>query len=80
MDGEVIEGVVLVDESVIIGEFVFVIWEFGGDRSVVMGGIMFVFDWFVVCVMVVFGESFLDKMIVMVEGVLWKKMLNEIVL
>lgn len=80
VDGEVVDGVVLVDELVIIGEFVLVICELGGDFLLVMGGMCVLFDWIVVKVIVNFGEVFFDQMIVMVEGVKCKKMLNEIVL
>lgn len=68
-DGEVIEGGVLVDESVIIGELVLVICEFGGDFVFVIGGMCIFFDWLVIECSVNFGEIFLDWMIVMVEGV-----------
>lgn len=44
VDGEIIEGLVFIDESVIIGEFVFVICEVGGDKSLVIGGIKVLFD------------------------------------
>lgn len=68
-DGEVIEGGVSVDESVIIGESVSVIREFGGDFVFVIGGTRIFFDWLVIECSVNFGEIFLDRMIAMVEGV-----------
>ncbi|EAD7630394.1 K(+)-transporting ATPase subunit B [Listeria monocytogenes] len=80
MDGEVIEGAASVDESAITGESAPVIRESGGDRSAVTGGTTLVSDWLVVCVTAVSGESFLDKMIAMVEGASRKKTPNEIAL
>lgn len=80
MDGEVIEGAASVDESAITGESAPVIRESGGDRSAVTGGITLVSDWLVVRVTAVSGESFLDKMIAMVEGASRKKTPNEIAL
>ncbi|EAE7900432.1 K(+)-transporting ATPase subunit B [Listeria monocytogenes] len=80
MDGEVIEGAASVDESAITGESAPVIRESGGDRSAVTGGTTLVSDWLVVRVTAVSGESFLDKMIVMVEGASRKKTPNEIAL
>ena len=74
-DGEVIEGAASVDESAITGESAPVIRESGGDRSAVTGG-----DWLVVRVTCDSGESFLDKMISMVEGAARKKTPNEIAL
>jgi len=67
-DGEVIEGVASVDESAITGESAPVIRESGGDRSAVTGGTRVLSDWLVVRVTVDPGESFLDKMISLVEG------------
>lgn len=69
-DGEVIEGIVFVDELVIIGEFVFVMRELGGDFVFVIGGIIVVSDWLKIRIIIKLGELFLDKMIVFVEGVL----------
>ncbi|EII3194750.1 potassium-transporting ATPase subunit KdpB [Listeria monocytogenes] len=80
MDGEVIEGAASVDESAITGESAPVIRESGGDRSAVTGGTTLVSDWLVVRVKAVSGESFLDKMIAMVEGASRKKTPNEIAL
>ncbi|ECB9805863.1 potassium-transporting ATPase subunit KdpB [Listeria monocytogenes] len=80
MDGEVIEGAASVDESAITGESAPVIRESGGDRSAVTGGTTLVSDWLVVRVTAVSGESFLDKMIAMVECASRKKTPNEIAL
>ncbi|MDE07468.1 K(+)-transporting ATPase subunit B [Listeria monocytogenes] len=80
MDGEVIEGAASVDESAITGESAPVIRESGGDRSAVTDGTTLVSDWLVVRVTAVSGESFLDKMIAMVEGASRKKTPNEIAL
>ena len=79
-DGEVIEGVASVDESAITGESAPVIREDGGDRSSVTGGTTVVSDWIVMKVTAGSGESFLDKMISMVEGASRKKTPNEIAL
>lgn len=80
MDGEVIEGAATVDESAITGESAPVIRESGGDRSAVTGGTTLVSDWLVIRVTSEPGESFLDKMIAMVEGASRKKTPNEIAL
>ncbi|EMX4398770.1 potassium-transporting ATPase subunit KdpB [Listeria innocua] len=80
MDGEVIEGAASVDESAITGESAPVIRESGGDRSAVTGGTTLVSDWLIIRVTAVSGESFLDKMIAMVEGASRKKTPNEIAL
>src|ERR1035437_8734852 len=80
MDGEVIDGAASVDESAITGESAPVIRESGGDRSAVTGGTTLVSDWLVVEVTGEAGESFLDKMIAMVEGASRKKTPNEIAL
>ncbi|QEY35060.1 potassium-transporting ATPase subunit KdpB [Caproiciproducens galactitolivorans] len=80
MDGEVIEGAASVDESAITGESAPVIRESGGDRSAVTGGTTVVSDWLVIEVTAEAGESFLDKMISMVEGASRKKTPNEIAL
>ncbi len=77
-DGEVIEGAASVDESAITGESAPVIREAGGDRSAVTGGTLVTSDWIVVVVTSEAGESFLDKMIAMVEGSARKKTPNEI--
>ncbi|MFA9466601.1 MAG: potassium-transporting ATPase subunit KdpB [Velocimicrobium sp.] len=79
-DGEVIEGAASVDESAITGESAPVIREAGGDRSAVTGGTSVTSDWIVVLVTNNPGESFLDKMIAMVEGSSRKKTPNEIAL
>lgn len=80
MDGEVIDGVASVDESAITGESAPVIRESGGDRSAVTGGTTVVSDWLIVKITAKAGESFLDKMIAMVEGASRKKTPNEIAL
>lgn len=80
MDGEVISGAASVDESAITGESAPVIRESGGDRSAVTGGTTLVSDWLVIEVTAEAGESFLDKMIAMVEGASRKKTPNEIAL
>lgn len=79
-DGEVIDGVASVDESAITGESAPVIRESGGDRSAVTGGTTVISDWIVIRVTSEPGESFLDKMIAMVEGAARKKTPNEIAL
>ena len=79
-DGEVIEGASSVDESAITGESAPIIREAGGDRSAVTGGTTVLSDWIVVRITSEAGESFLDKMIAMVEGASRKKTPNEIAL
>ena len=79
-DGEVVEGAASVDESAITGESAPVIREAGGDRSAVTGGTTILSDWLVVRVTQEEGESFLDKMIAMVEGAARKRTPNEIAL
>ncbi len=79
-DGEVIEGAASVDESAITGESAPVIRESGGDRSAVTGGTTVLSDWIIIQVTSEAGESFLDKMIAMVEGAARKKTPNEIAL
>ena len=79
-DGEVIEGVASVDESAITGESAPVIRESGGDRSSVTGGTRVLSDWLVVRVSVNPGETFLDRMIALVEGAKRQKTPNEIAL
>jgi K+-transporting ATPase ATPase B chain len=79
-DGEVIEGVSLVDESAITGESAPVIRESGGDRSAVSGGTRVISDWIVVRVTANPGETFVDRMIAMVEGAKRQKTPNEIAL
>ncbi|WP_374362441.1 potassium-transporting ATPase subunit KdpB [Pseudoduganella danionis] len=80
IDGEVIEGVASVDESAITGESAPVIRESGGDFSSVTGGTRVLSDWLVLKVTVNPGETFLDRMIAMVEGAKRKKTPNEIAL
>ena len=79
-DGEVVEGVASVDESVITGESAPVIREAGGDRSAVTGGTRILSDWLVVRVTANPGEAFLDRMIAMVEGARRRKTPNEVAL
>ena len=78
-DGDVIEGIATVDESAITGESAPVIRESGGDRSAVTGGTR-VLDQIVVRVTAKPGESFLDRMIALVEGAVRRKTPNEIAL
>ncbi|MEF2071644.1 potassium-transporting ATPase subunit KdpB [Consotaella aegiceratis] len=79
-DGEAIEGIASVDESAITGESAPVIREAGGDRSSVTGGTRIVSDWLKVQVTAKPGESFLDRMIALVEGAERQKTPNEIAL
>ena len=79
-DGEVVEGVASVNESAITGESAPVIRESGGDRSAVTGGTKILSDWLIVRVTASSGESFLDRMIAMVEGAKRQKTPNEIAL
>ena len=79
-DGEIIEGVASVDESAITGESAPVIRESGGDRSAVTGGTKVLSDWIRVRVTVNPGETFLDRMIALVEGAERQKTPNEIAL
>ncbi len=79
-DGEVIEGIASVDESAITGESAPVIRESGGDRDAVTGGTRVLSDWIVVRITSNPGESFLDKMIALVEGAKRQKTPNEIAL
>ncbi|MFN7964924.1 MAG: potassium-transporting ATPase subunit KdpB [Acidobacteriota bacterium] len=79
-DGEIIEGVASVDESAVTGESAPVIRESGGDRSAVTGGTRVLSDWMLVRVTANPGESFLDRMIALVEGSKRKKTPNEIAL
>ena len=80
MDGEVIEGVASVNESAITGESAPVIRESGGDRSAVTGGTVVLSDWLIISVTTNPGETFLDRMISMVEGAKRQKTPNEIAL
>jgi K+-transporting ATPase ATPase B chain len=79
-DGEVIAGIASVDESAITGESAPVIRESGGDRSAVTGGTRVLSDWLVVRISANPGETFLDRMIAMVEGARRQKTPNEIAL
>ncbi|MFI5273565.1 MAG: HAD-IC family P-type ATPase, partial [Ktedonobacterales bacterium] len=79
-DGEVIEGVAAVDESAITGESAPVIRESGGDRSAVTGGTRVLSDWLVVRITSNPGETFIDRMIALVEGANRQKTPNEIAL
>lgn len=79
-DGEIIEGLATIDESAITGESAPVIREAGGDRSSVTGGTKVLSDEIVVLVTATAGESFLDKMIALVEGAKRQKTPNEIAL
>jgi K+-transporting ATPase ATPase B chain len=79
-DGEVIDGVATVDESVITGESAPVIREPGGDRSAVTGGTRVLSDWIRVRITSNPGETFLDRMITLVEGAERQKTPNEIAL
>ncbi|WP_115699228.1 potassium-transporting ATPase subunit KdpB [Cupriavidus taiwanensis] len=79
-DGEVIDGVASVDESAITGESAPVIRESGGDFSSVTGGTRVLSDWIVVRITTNPGESFIDRMITMVEGAKRQKTPNELAL
>ena len=79
-DGDVVEGVASVDESAITGESAPVIRESGGDRSAVTGGTKVLSDRIVVQITAGYGESFLDRMIALVEGSARQKTPNEIAL
>src|SRR5678815_4470164 len=79
-DGDILEGVASVNESAITGESAPVIRESGGDRSAVTGGTTVLSDWLIIEISAKPGESFLDRMIAMVEGARRKKTPNEIAL
>ncbi|GBG58160.1 potassium-transporting ATPase ATP-binding subunit [Sporomusaceae bacterium FL31] len=79
-DGEVIEGMATVDESAVTGESAPVIRESGGDKSSVTGGTKVLSDWIKVTVVANPGETFLDRMISLVEGAKRQKTPNEIAL
>jgi K+-transporting ATPase ATPase B chain len=79
-DGEITEGVASVDESAITGESAPVIREAGGDRSAVTGGTRVLSDWIVVKITSNPGETFMDRMIALVEGAVRQKTPNEIAL
>lgn len=80
LDGEVVEGVASVDESAVTGESAPVIRESGGDRSAVTGGTRVLSDWLVIRISSMPGESFIDRMIALVEGAKRQKTPNEIAL
>ena len=79
-DGEVVEGVASVDESAITGESAPVIRESGGDRSAVTGGTKVLSDYLIIRITANQGETFLDRMIALVEGAMRQKTPNEIAL
>jgi len=79
-DGEVIEGIASVDESAITGESAPVIRESGGDRSAVTGGTKVISDKIVVCISADPGQSFIDRMIALIENASRQKTPNEIAL
>ena len=79
-DGDVVEGVASVDESAITGESAPVIRESGGDRSAVTGGTRVLSDWILVRITSNPGDTFLDRMIALVEGAVRQKTPNEIAL
>lgn len=80
LDGEVIEGIASVDESAITGESAPVIRESGGDRSAVTGGTRVISDGIVIRITAEPGNTFLDRMIAMVEGASRQRTPNEIAL
>jgi len=79
-DGEVVEGIASVDESAITGESAPVIREAGADRSAVTGGTRLVSDWLVVRITANAGETFVDRMIALVEGASRRRTPNEVAL
>ena len=79
-DGEILEGVAAVDESAVTGESAPVIRESGGDRSAVTGGTRVLSDWLIVRITANPGETFLDRMIALVEGAKRRRTPNEIAL
>jgi K+-transporting ATPase ATPase B chain len=79
-DGEVVEGVAMVDESAITGESAPVVRDAGGDRSGVVGGTRVISDRIIVKITVSAGNSFLDRMIALVEGAVRQKTPNELAL
>ena len=80
LDGEVVEGVASIDESAVTGESAPVIRESGGDRSAVTGGTRVLSDWLIIRITSNPGESFIDRMIALVEGAARQKTPNEIAL
>ena len=79
-DGEIVDGVASVNESAITGESAPVIREAGGDRSAVTGGTQVVSDWLVIRITAEAGNTFIDRMIALVEGAERRKTPNEIAL
>jgi K+-transporting ATPase ATPase B chain len=79
-DGEIVEGVASVNEAAITGESAPVIRESGGDRSAVTGGTTVASDWIKVRITAASGQTFLDRMIAMVEGAERRKTPNELAL
>lgn len=79
-DGEVIEGIASVNESAVTGESAPVIRESGGDRSAVTGGTQVISDWLIIRITSNPGETFLDRMIALVEGAKRQKTPNELAL
>jgi K+-transporting ATPase ATPase B chain len=79
-DGEVIEGIASVNESAVTGESAPVIRESGGDRNAVTGGTQIISDWLIVRITSNAGETFLDRMIALVEGSKRQKTPNELAL
>ena len=79
-DGEIVEGVAFVDESAITGESAPVVRESGGDRSAVTGGTKVLSDFLIIRITANPGETFLDRMIALVEGASRQKTPNEIAL
>ncbi len=79
-DGEVVEGIVSVNESAVTGESAPVIRESGGDRSAVTGGTQVISDWMIMRITAEQGQSFIDRMIGLVEGAKRQKTPNELAL
>lgn len=79
-DGEIIEGIVSVNESAVTGESAPVIRESGGDRSAVTGGTLVISDWLIMRITADPGNTFLDRMISLVEGAKRQKTPNELAL
>ncbi len=79
-DGEIVEGAAMVDESAITGESAPVVREAGGDRSGVVGGTRVISDRIVIRISVSAGNTFLDRMIALVEGAIRQKTPNELAL
>jgi K+-transporting ATPase ATPase B chain len=79
-DGEIVEGVASIDESAITGESAPVIREAGGDRSGVTGGTRVLSDWIIVQITAAPGNTFMDRMIALVEGAIRQRTPNEIAL